>query len=85
MHSPYKECTTIRSLIHTDISDDSELNKRLKVYEADLNLPDGVEFGLQHFSYNNSGVVDVVFGHLNRTNFTGIAVTIPLELNSACS
>ena len=63
---------TICSLIHTDISEDSEVNERLKVYEAELNVIDDVEFGLQHFSYNNSGVVDIVFGHLKMSNFTGI-------------
>ena len=75
---------TICSLIHTDISEDSELNERLKVYEAELNVADDVEFALEHFSYNNSGVVDVVFGHLKKSNFTGITVTIRSKYNIAC-
>ena len=59
---------------HTDIGDNSELNHRLRVYDNDLDLSADVDFALQHFSYNNSGVLNLVYGHLNRTNFTGITV-----------
>ena len=30
--------------------------------------------GLEHFAYNNSRFVDVLFGHLNDTDFDGITV-----------
>ena len=56
----------------TDVATSPDLSERLREYEADL--PSSVDFGLQHVSYNNSGLVDVVFGHLNRTNFSGITV-----------
>ena len=61
---------------YIDIKDDSELNLKLKEYEADKNLADDVNFALQHFSYNNSGVLDLVLGHLNNTCFSGITVGI---------
>ena len=65
-------CNTLDT--HADIGDSSELNGRLRVYGNDLDLPADVDFALQHFSYNNSGVLNLVYGHLNRTNFTGITV-----------
>ena len=62
--------------MHADISNDSELQESLRDFEPDLDLPANGKFGLQHFSYNNFGVLNVVFGHLNKTNFTGISVRV---------
>lgn len=42
-------------------------------YNRDVN---GEEFGAQHFTYNNSKFADVMFDHLNNTNFRGIVVRI---------
>ena len=61
----------------TDITNDVQLNQRLKNYEEGiLNLQPDIDFGLQHFSYNNSGVLDLILDHLNRTSFSGITVSI---------
>ena len=30
--------------------------------------------GLEDFTYNNSGFVDLLFGHLENTNFDGVTV-----------
>ena len=57
----------------TDIADDSGLNQKLKQYQE--NSETDVNFALQHFTYNNSGVLDLIFGHLNRTSFNGITVS----------
>ena len=65
----------------TDIKDNFELSERLKDFEADLRLPANVPFTLQHFSYNNTGVLELVYGHLNRTNFSGITVSIYYNLH----
>ena len=61
-------------VLFTDVTTSTDLSERLREYETDL--PSSVDFGLQHVSYNNSGIVDVVFGHLNRTEFTGITVSM---------
>ena len=59
----------------SDINNSSHLSESLKEFEADLHLPSSDDFGLQHVSYNNSRLVDVVYGHLNNTQFTGITVS----------
>lgn len=61
------------SLHNTDINDTPDLSERLKSYEADV--PTDVHFGLQHFSYNNSGVRDIIYDHLSKTHFNGITVS----------
>ena len=33
-------------------------------------------FPLDHFSYNNSELLDVIFRHVHETDFTGITVSI---------
>jgi hypothetical protein len=33
-------------------------------------------YGLEHFTYNNSGIVNLVFGHLEDTDFDGITVRL---------
>ena len=53
----------------------SDLSERLKSYETDKYIPADVHFGLQHFSYNNSGVRDIIYGHLSQTHFNGITVS----------
>ena len=60
-------------VLSTDVATSPNLSARLREYEP--NLSSSVDFGLQHVSYNNSGLVDVVYGHLNRTNFIGITVS----------
>ena len=62
--------------INAEIGENANLRGELREYEANLDLPANVEFGLQHFSYNNSGVVNLVYDQLNRTNFTGITVSL---------
>lgn len=61
------------SLCDTDINDAPDLSERLKSYEADI--PIHVRFGLQYFSYNNSGVRDIIYDHLSKTHFNGITVS----------
>ena len=62
-------------LCTAEIDENADLRDKLREYE---DLPDDVvfQFGLQHFSYNNSGVVDLIYDQLNRTNFTGISVSL---------
>ncbi len=33
------------------------------------------DFGLEDFTYRNNIIAETMFGHLNRTNFTGITVS----------
>ena len=61
--------------IFAEIGGSSDIRDSLKEFEASLDLPAGVDFGLQHFSYNNSGVIDLIFRHLNETGFSGITVS----------
>ena len=70
--------------IYTEIGNSSDLRDSLEEYEDGLDLPTDVEFGLQHFSYNNSGVVNLVYGHLNETHFTGITVSKLHVLLNCC-
>lgn len=74
-YSGYEKCLLCTPL-HTEIDESPDLRESLKEFEANLDLPPDVEFGLQHFSYNNSGVIDLVFNHLTSTEFTGITVSI---------
>ena len=62
--------------LHAGIEESADLRDSLKEYEANIDLPASVQFGLQHFSYNNSGVIDLIFNHLTRTEFTGITVSM---------
>ena len=65
---------TMCNFLHADIKDDLDLNARLKEYESDLDFVANVPFALEHFSYNNSRVLELVYGYLNQTNFSGITV-----------
>ena len=38
-------------------------------------LPPGQMFGLEHFTYNNSIVLEVIFGYLQETDFLGLTVS----------
>ena len=37
-------------------------------------IPPGQAFRLEHFTYNNSIVLEVIFGHLQETDFLGLTV-----------
>ncbi len=53
-----------------------DLTTDVKLQKA-LNLNDSsVEFGLQHFTYNNSILLENIFQHLSETNFNGIVVSV---------
>lgn len=69
--SPFNTWT----FLHADIKDDLDLNTRLKGYESDLDFAANVPFALEHFSYNNFGVLELVYGYLNQTKFGGITVS----------
>ena len=71
-------CATciILYLCLTEIQSNETLAGRLAKFNPELSLSSGERFGLQHFTYNNSGVVDLVFDALEETNFTGITVSI---------
>ena len=51
------------------INSNASLQQELVEFNA------GQDFdGLQHFTYNNSGFVDLLYDHLNDTDFDGISV-----------
>ena len=55
--------------MHAGINSNTSLQQELTVFN------DGQDFdGLQHFTYNNSGFVNLLFDHLSDTNFDGITV-----------
>ena len=58
----------------TDIDNKASLRHTLRAYEADLNVQKS-DFNLQHFSYKNFGILNLIIGHLNRTNYTGLTVS----------
>ena len=71
------------SFTHIEIDNNTSLRKRLSKYEPDI--PDALvdDFNLEHFSYANSGILDLIFGHLEATNFTGITESfsfVPLSV-----
>lgn len=57
----------------SDVKSNIELREDLKAYETDLDIS-SEEFNLQHFSYNNSGILELIFDHLDRTDYNGITV-----------
>ena len=59
----------------TDIDNNASLQEALKAYESDLNVP-ASNFNLQHFGYKNFGILNLTIGHLNRTNYTGLTVSV---------
>ena len=61
-------------MIHVDIENDTNLRDALKAYEPELNIETS-DFNLQHFSYRNRGILNLIFGHLERTNYSGLTVS----------
>ena len=56
-----------------ELEENSTLNS--KVWEA-AGLCSNGTFPLDYFSYNNSALLDVIFRHLEKTNFSGITVSM---------
>ena len=63
--------------LYTDIQDVDVLTKLRQFSQQDFqnDAPTDTEFALQHFTYNNSAVLDLIYGHLNETLFNGITVS----------
>ena len=55
-----------------ELEENSTLNS--KVWEA-AGLRSNGTFPLDYFSYNNSVLLDVIFRHVEKTNFSGITVS----------
>ena len=55
-----------------ELEENSTLNS--KVWEA-AGLCSNGTFPLDYFSYNNSALLDVIFRHLQKTNFSGVTVS----------
>ena len=58
--------------MYPEIDNDTSLRERLSEYKPDIPDKPVDDFNLQHFSYANSGVLNLIFDHLKATNFTGI-------------
>lgn len=56
-----------------ELEENSALNT--KVWEA-AGLHVNGTFPLDYFSYNNSALLDLIFRHMQETNFSGITVSI---------
>ena len=53
----------------------SGINSNPSLQQELMVFNDGQDFdGLQHFTYNNSGFVNLLFDHLEDTDFDGITV-----------
>ena len=59
-------------LVSIELEENSTLNA--EVWEA-AGLQGNGTFPLDSFSYNNSALLEVVFRHVQATNFTGITVS----------
>ena len=55
-----------------ELEENSALNS--KVWNA-AGLRGNGTFPLEYFSYNNSALLNVIFRHVQRTNFSGITVS----------
>ena len=55
--------------MYTGIKNNVSLQQELMKFNKGQNFS-----GLQHFTYNNSGFVNVIYGHLSDTDFEGITV-----------
>ena len=55
-----------------ELEENSTLNS--KVWET-AGLRSNGTFPLDYFSYNNSALLDVIFRHVEKTNFSGITVS----------
>ena len=60
------------SISMSELEENSTLNS--KVWEA-AGVNGNGTFPLDFFSYNNSALLDVIFRHVERTNFSGITVS----------
>ena len=69
-------------IIHTDIQ--MECSTEETAPRCSAGLANITSFGLQHFLYNNSKILQKVKGHLEETNFTGITVHLVLHDTSGC-
>ena len=56
-----------------ELEENSTLNS--KVWDA-AGLRGNGKFPLEYFSYNNSALLDVIFQHVQETDFTGITVSV---------
>ena len=59
-----------------ELEENSTLNS--KMWET-AGLHGNGAFPLDRFSYNNSALLDVIFRHLQKTNFSGITVSVRKE------
>ena len=59
-------------MVYLDLAHNKSLNKYLHQFNSDLLL--NKSFGLQHFTYNNSALLDLIFNHLTETDFIGLTV-----------
>ena len=59
-----------------ELEENTALNS--KVWEA-AGVNSNGTFPLDNFSYNNSALLDVIFRHLQKTNFSGITVSVGKE------
>ena len=65
---------SIKSLLYftAELEENSALNS--KVWDA-AGLRSNGTFPLNYFSYNNSALLDVIFKHVQETNFSGLTVS----------
>ena len=59
-------------VVSLELEENATLNA--EVWEA-AGLQGNGTFPLDHFSYNNSALLEVIFRHVQSTNFTGITVS----------
>ena len=62
-----------------ELEENTALNT--KVWKA-AGLHSNGTFPLDYFSYNNSALLDVIFRHLQKTNFSGVTVSRGIDGNS---
>lgn len=62
--------------IHTCIHTDLDTNPTLNLMAASAEQLNNTKFKIEHFTYRNNIVKAIMFGHLEKTNFTGITVCI---------
>ena len=66
--------------LHAGISENASLQEYFEQFDSNLSLAPDEEFGLQHFTYNNSGVLRSIFENIEATAITGITVSNNWEL-----
>ena len=70
-HFGIRHSGTFHLYITAELEENSTLNS--KVWNA-AGVRGNSTFPLDHFSYNNSELLDVIFRHVHETNFSGITV-----------